>query len=60
MLMLDPVLDALTAGTILAGVIGTLLAVPAAASAWAAYTVLRPPEDGPENADADAAEPSAA
>ncbi|MBA2348838.1 MAG: AI-2E family transporter [Solirubrobacterales bacterium] len=39
------ILLALTAGTLIAGVIGTLLAVPLTAGAWAAVTVLRPPED---------------
>ena len=41
------ILVALTAGTILAGVIGTLLAVPVAAGSWAAITVLRAPGDEP-------------
>lgn len=42
------ILLALTAGTILAGILGTLLAVPIAAAAWAAVTVLRaPPGDAP-------------
>lgn len=45
------ILVALTAGTILAGVIGTLLAVPVAASGWAAVQVLRREEGAPDAGD---------
>jgi predicted PurR-regulated permease PerM len=37
------ILLALTAGTVVAGIIGALLAVPVAAAAWSAVIVLRPP-----------------
>lgn len=45
------ILLALTAGTILSGIIGALLAVPITAVAWAAITQWKAPEDADVDAD---------
>ncbi|MCL3862441.1 AI-2E family transporter [Actinotalea sp. K2] len=51
------ILLALTAGTILAGIVGALLSVPIAAVAWTVVSAWRAPQDEPDEAGADPGEP---